>query len=596
MANQNAKIDSNSKRTLLGVSDDANAEIRRLLVDTATGRLLISATITGGAIISLNGLNAGTQLFATGTTGTDFNIVSAVATHTFNIPTASAANRGLLSNTNWSDFNSKQPGSASLTSLAGLVFASTSFVKMTAANTFGLDTTTYATSTLNNLGTTDVNSDLKYKVNNNSTYYFGTKDATTAATGGDNLYIIAGNGLGVAVGGTITIKAGEGGLTTTGGAGAGILIQGGSAHGTGANDGGNVELVPGAKTGLGANGVVYIEDPTSGQKAIFNTASIATTNKTYTFPNRSITFDNITTSTTTNGTGFLKGNGTVISFDNSTYLTSSIYPITIGNGGTGQTTKATAFDALSPMSTAGDIIYGGALGTGSRLGIGGANTVLHGGVSVPAYSAVVEADITLTAGNTVNNTKVGTHGFAPALSGINTQFLRGDGAWAAPGATTVPNAYISETFTYTANTPHNIVHSFGTFPVVQAFDNTGSMLVPLVVQNTDVNTVAITFLVGGDFTLVLTIGSPPLTAYTSTSGNYNMLAGDYLIEETGSGKIVTLLTPVGRSGKQVIIKNSSAGVCDVQTAAGLIDGIADVTLASGDSLSVCSNNTNWLVI
>jgi hypothetical protein len=33
--------------------------------------------------------------------------------------------------------------------------------------------------------------------------------------------------------------------------------------------------------------------------------------------------DNITTSTTTNGTGFLKGNGSVISFDNSTYETTS---------------------------------------------------------------------------------------------------------------------------------------------------------------------------------------------------------------------------------------------------------------------------------
>lgn len=40
-----------------------------------------------------------------------------------------------------------------------------------------------------------------------------------------------------------------------------------------------------------------------------------------TAPDRSITLDNITTATTTNGTGFLKGNGAVISFDNSTYLT-----------------------------------------------------------------------------------------------------------------------------------------------------------------------------------------------------------------------------------------------------------------------------------
>jgi hypothetical protein len=50
-----------------------------------------------GVIGSLNGLTAAAQLFATGTAGTDFGIVSAVATHTFNIPSASATARGLVS-------------------------------------------------------------------------------------------------------------------------------------------------------------------------------------------------------------------------------------------------------------------------------------------------------------------------------------------------------------------------------------------------------------------------------------------------------------------------------------------------------------------
>lgn len=46
-----------------------------------------------------------------------------------------------------------------------------------------------------------------------------------------------------------------------------------------------------------------------------------TADRIYTFPNRALTVDNITTASTTNGTGFLKGNGSNISFDNSTYLT-----------------------------------------------------------------------------------------------------------------------------------------------------------------------------------------------------------------------------------------------------------------------------------
>ena len=50
--------------------------------------------------------------------------------------------------------------------------------------------------------------------------------------------------------------------------------------------------------------------------------------------------------------------------------------IAIAKGGTGATTKAAAFDALSPMTTAGDIIYGGASGTGARLAAGSNGQVL----------------------------------------------------------------------------------------------------------------------------------------------------------------------------------------------------------------------------
>lgn len=57
---------------------------------------------------SLNGLTANTQNFATGTTGTDFGISSAGSTHTFNLPTASGTNRGALSSSDWTTFNSKQ--------------------------------------------------------------------------------------------------------------------------------------------------------------------------------------------------------------------------------------------------------------------------------------------------------------------------------------------------------------------------------------------------------------------------------------------------------------------------------------------------------
>jgi hypothetical protein len=66
----------------------------------------IITTFTTG-LNALNGLTAQVQNFATGTAGTDFGINSAGSTHTFNLPTASASNRGALSSTDWSTFNGK---------------------------------------------------------------------------------------------------------------------------------------------------------------------------------------------------------------------------------------------------------------------------------------------------------------------------------------------------------------------------------------------------------------------------------------------------------------------------------------------------------
>lgn len=59
-------------------------------------------------IQSLNGLTFNTQTFDVATSGLDFNISSSGSIHTFNLPTASATNRGALSSTDWSTFNGKQ--------------------------------------------------------------------------------------------------------------------------------------------------------------------------------------------------------------------------------------------------------------------------------------------------------------------------------------------------------------------------------------------------------------------------------------------------------------------------------------------------------
>ncbi len=59
------------------------------------GRLIITAPSATG-ITNLNNLNDASQVFETGTAGNDFAISSASGTHTFNLPSASATARGLV--------------------------------------------------------------------------------------------------------------------------------------------------------------------------------------------------------------------------------------------------------------------------------------------------------------------------------------------------------------------------------------------------------------------------------------------------------------------------------------------------------------------
>ena len=83
-----------------------NSGGRTATLHTEDNHLCQIITTFSGGISSLNGLTANTQYLAVGTSGTDFNISSVTDTHTFNLPTASATNRGALSSTDWIAFNS----------------------------------------------------------------------------------------------------------------------------------------------------------------------------------------------------------------------------------------------------------------------------------------------------------------------------------------------------------------------------------------------------------------------------------------------------------------------------------------------------------
>jgi len=98
--------------------------------------------------------------------------------------------------------------------------------------------------------------------------------------------------------------------------------------------------------------------------------------------------------------------------------------LAISRGGTGASTKAAAFDALSPMTTLGDVVYGGASGTGTRLAGNTTTTKQYlsqtgtGTASAaPAWATIAGSDITGAALTKTDDTNVTlTLGGTPATA------------------------------------------------------------------------------------------------------------------------------------------------------------------------------------
>jgi len=228
--------------------------------------------------------------------------------------------------------------------------------------------------------------------------------------------------------------------------------------------------------------------------------------------------------------------------------------VAINRGGTGQTTASTAFNALSPLTTAGDTLYGGTSGAGTRLAIGTAGQVLtvNSGATAPQWSTPTTGTVTsvgqsftgglisvtgspVTSSGTLALTVAGTSGGVPYFSSAST--------WASSAALT----------------QYGVVYGGGAggSPVATAAGTTGQVLT----ANT-----------GGAPTWS-SAGSGTVTSVAATVPAFLSISGSPI---TSSGTLA-----IGLSGTALPVANGGTGVTSAGAITSTINGYTTTATAGG---------------
>ena len=253
--------------------------------------------------------------------------------------------------------------------------------------------------------------------------------------------------------------------------------------------------------------------------------------------------------------------------------------LAIGNGGTGQTSASAAFNALSPLTTAGDIIYGGTSGAGTRLGIGSTGQVLTVSGGLPAWGS--PADIFID--DTNYNLVIGNSNFKNTVSqaggGLNGLGNVGVGQKAlnamTTGSTNTALGYLAGQLLTTAS--GNTMIGEGAM-----WQSTGG-----------INNVAIGIEAMGDGGSTgnhnVAVGSVALR--NSTTGSYNTACGD------GAGYSITTGNGNTYVGLQAGYSNSTGSYNTIlgYNGAQFVTGSTNIVIGSQSGSTLTSGGSNILI-
>ena len=182
------------------------------------------------------------------------------------------------------------------------------------------------------------------------------------------------------------------------------------------------------------SGLVTISDGTDFNKGIRfrssgSTASAVTLLDAVSTAGRVVTLPDATTTLVGRDTTDTLTNKT-IAFSSNTF--SGTLPIT--NGGTGQATASAAFNALSPVTTAGDLIIGDGANSSTRLAIGANGYLLTSNGTTASWAAAPAAGVTSFAGGTTGLTPASATTGAITLAGTLALANGGSGQTTAQAA------------------------------------------------------------------------------------------------------------------------------------------------------------------